>query len=229
MRTPTLSTSARLKLGYVALATVDSWLAGHPRKGARRVRYLTKPALMPVLAASQHASTGGHGVLPKTTLAAQAFSWAGDVALLGSGKRSFKAGMGAFGLAHTAYVTGYALNRTSGPLVTPATKSLAVTAAVATPALVAFTHRREPSLAGPLAGYAGSLAAMGITAQLLGGQVSPTARRLISLGAFVFTASDAMLGTRKFVLSNPPAALESAVMATYTAAQLMLSEGAARA
>ena len=35
---------------YVALAATDAVLAGRPGKPARRLRYLTKPALMPVLA-----------------------------------------------------------------------------------------------------------------------------------------------------------------------------------
>jgi hypothetical protein len=38
-----------------------------------------------------------------------------------------------------------------------------------------------------------------------------------------------LLGIRKFVLKDPPPGLETAVMATYTAAQFLLSEGAARA
>ena len=41
--------------------------------------------------------------------------------------------------------------------------------------------------------------------------------------------SDTMLGVRKPALPDPAPALESAVMATYTTAQFLLSEGAARA
>ena len=41
--------------------------------------------------------------------------------------------------------------------------------------------------------------------------------------------SDTLLGIRKFVLADPPPGLDTAVMATYTTAQFLLSEGAARA
>ena len=56
----------------------------------------------------------------------------------------------------------------------------------------------------------------------------PAARRLIAAGALTFLASDSILGFRKFVLDDPHPVVEGAVMATYTGAQLLLSEGAGR-
>ena len=53
--------------------------------------------------------------------------------------------------------------------------------------------------------------------------------RLTAAGAVLFMVSDTLLGFRKFVLTDAPPALETGVMATYTAAQFLLSEGAARA
>ncbi|WP_256465280.1 lysoplasmalogenase family protein [Tsukamurella sp. PLM1] len=45
----------------------------------------------------------------------------------------------------------------------------------------------------------------------------------------MFLLSDSILGLRKFVLADPPAWLEGAVMATYCSAQFLLADGAARA
>ena len=56
----------------------------------------------------------------------------------------------------------------------------------------------------------------------------PAARRLVAAGALTFLASDSILGLRKFVLPDPDPRLEGAVMATYTTAQLLISEGAGR-
>ena len=73
------------------------------------------------------------------------------------------------------------------------------------------------------------LAGMAAAANYLDTDLSPSARRLTAAGAVLFMASDTMLGFRKFVFTDPPPALETGVMATYTAAQFLLSEGAARA
>jgi hypothetical protein len=45
----------------------------------------------------------------------------------------------------------------------------------------------------------------------------------------LFLASDAVLGTRRFLLRDAPPWTERVVMATYTAAQLLLRQGAASA
>ena len=81
----------------------------------------------------------------------------------------------------------------------------------------------------PVFGYATSLAAMVASANHLDPSLPTSARRLTAAGAGLFMLSDTLLGIRKFVLEDPPAGLETAVMATYTAAQFLLSEGASRA
>ncbi len=43
--------------GYVAAAVTDSYLAGQAGTTARRLRVLTKPALMPLLSACCHGAT----------------------------------------------------------------------------------------------------------------------------------------------------------------------------
>ncbi len=55
-------TSTKLKLAYVGLAAVDTWLSGIAGKGAHRARFVTKPLLMPTLAASLVTNPQGRGL-----------------------------------------------------------------------------------------------------------------------------------------------------------------------
>ena len=100
---------------------------------------------------------------------------------------------------------------------------------VSAPALALLARRQQPELAAPVFGYATILAAMAIGAHRLDTTVPASARRLTMAGAGLFMVSDTLLGIRMFVFKEPPAGLERAVMATYTAGQFLLSEGAARA
>lgn len=227
-----MHTSRKLKLGYLALAGVDAWLSGSTRSAAHRARALTKPLLMPVLAASLATNPRARrSPLRTTTLAAQAFGWGGDVALLREGTRAFTAGAGSFGVGHASYLTGFVKHRNQEqPLLQRrTTKLLAGTAILSAPALVLGAQRHDPRLVPAVAGYSAVLTTMVATAQNLDRSVPTTSRRLTALGALMFLVSDTVLGMRKFVLSDPPARMESVVMATYTAAQFLLSEGAARA
>ena len=92
-----------------------------------------------------------------------------------------------------------------------------------------MAQRREAGLGLPVFGYATALAAMVVAAGHLDDRLPNDARMLTAIGAGLFMASDTLLGFGKFVLTDPPPALETAVMASYTSAQLLLSEGAARA
>src|SRR5690349_21311334 len=89
-----------LAAGYVALAAADAALAGSGTTAARRLRYLTKPALMPTLAAASRQARGN-----RRLTAAQALSWGGDVALLARSDQAFVGGLGSFLGAHLAYLS----------------------------------------------------------------------------------------------------------------------------
>ncbi len=226
-----LRTSTKLKLAYVGLAAADTWLSGQPSRAAHRARFLTKPLLMPTLAASLATNPRAeHSPLRTSTLVAQLGGWGGDVALLGEGTRPFLTGAGSFAVGHVAYLTGFVRQRGLSPIA-ESTGARAVVGAWATsaPVVALMAARRHRELGGPVFGYATMLATMTAAAGHLDPTISPTSRRLTAAGAGLFMLSDSMLGIRKFVLKNPPAALETGVMATYTAAQFLLSEGAARA
>jgi len=225
------STSTRLKLGYVTLAVADTWLSGRSARAAHRARFVTKPLLMPVLAASLATNEKAAGSpLRTSTLVAQAGGWGGDVALLCEGTKPFLAGAGSFGVGHLAYVAGFLRRRSHQPVREDASvKVIAGSWALTAPLMALLAGRQKRELGGPVLGYATLLAAMAAAASHLDPTVPASARRLTAAGAALFMVSDSLLGFRKFAMKNPPAELETAVMATYTAAQFLLSEGAARA
>lgn len=226
-----LTTSTRLKLAYVGLAAADTVLSGRTDRWAHRTRFVTKPLLMPALAGSLATNPrAASSPLRSSTLAAQVGGWGGDVALLGEGTRPFLFGAGSFALGHVAYLTGFLRHRGPTPLSTGSGARFVAGSWVATAPLMALAARRQHrELGGPVLGYSTMLAAVVATSTHLDPSISATSRRLTAAGAGLFMLSDSLLGVRKFLLKDPPAGLETAVMATYTAAQFLLSEGAARA
>jgi uncharacterized membrane protein YhhN len=226
-----MKTSTKLKLAYVGLAAADTWLSSHQNRWAHRARFLTKPLLMPMLAGSLASNPRAEdSPLRASTLAAQAGGWGGDVALLGEGTRPFLVGTGSFALGHAAYLTGFVRSRSKTPLTTTReARAVAASWAMTAPLMALMARRQHRELGRPVLGYGTMLAAMAVSATHLDPKLSVASRRFTAAGASMFMLSDTLLGFRKFVLPNPPAGLETAVMATYTTAQFLLSEGAARA
>jgi uncharacterized membrane protein YhhN len=225
---PRLRATTRLKLAYVGLAAADTWLAGSSHRRAHRARVLTKPLLMPTLMASLLTDPRAAGSpLRTSTLVAQTAAWGGDLALMGDGTSSFIAGSGSFAAGHAAYITGFLRQRGETPR--PGPKSVTGLWAVTAPAMVVGAARQEAILGPTIAGYSALLAGTVAAATQLDPALPRSARTATLVGAALFMMSDSLLGSRRFLLKEPPARLESLVMATYTAAQLLLSEGAARA
>jgi uncharacterized membrane protein YhhN len=222
-----LRTSTRLKLAYAGLAIADTWLAGSPNPRIHKARVLTKPLLMPTLMASLATDPrAAASPLRTTTLLAQVGGWGGDLALMGHGTKPFAIGSGSFALGHAAYITGFLRNRGAAPR--PGPKAVAALWAVTSPAMATGAGRQDTVLGPAVAGYSAMLAGTVAAATQLDPALPTSARRMSLLGAGLFMLSDSVLGTRKFLLKNAPPRIESVVMATYTAAQLLLSEGAAR-
>ncbi|MDQ4053371.1 MAG: lysoplasmalogenase [Actinomycetota bacterium] len=225
---PRLRTTTTLKIAYAGIAVADTWLAGSTDRRAHRARFLTKPLLMPTLMASLVTDPRAAGSpLRTSTLVAQLGGWGGDLALMGRGTTSFVVGSGSFAAGHAAYITG--LLRQRSRTTRPGPKVVAGLWAVTAPAMVVGAVRQQPVLGPTVAGYSAMLAGTVAAAAQLDPALPRSARMTTLLGAAVFMSSDAVLGARRFLLKRPPARLESVVMATYTAAQLLLSEGAARA
>ncbi|GAA1077841.1 lysoplasmalogenase [Tsukamurella spumae] len=221
--------STVLKLAYAALAAVDATLSASSRPSRHHARRFTKPLLLPVLAASFATDPRSRrSPLRTSTLAGQAAGWVGDVALLRDEPRDFALGATAFATGHAAYISGLLAQRDPhASLAGPALVGAAWAAGA--PRTLLAAYRTAPALAPVLAVYSAVLSGTAASATVLGPQISTGARRATLAGAGLFLLSDSILGLRKFVLADPPALLEGAVMGTYCGAQFLLAEGAARA
>lgn len=215
-------------LAYGALAVVDTALAG-ARPTSKRLRRFTKPLLMPALMSAFIAATPGRqDALRRCTRSAQVFSWGGDVALLGSSRRAFLAGVGSFAAAHVAYTVGFATERRSSGAAGPGTATAVAGWLVLTPVIANAAGRRDPALRIPVAGYATLLCAMFAASTRLDPAHPVAARRRVVLGTSLFLVSDTVLAAHKFLRSEPDRRLEVLVMATYTAGQWLIANGVAR-
>lgn len=225
-----MRTSTKLKLAFAALAATDTYLAGSSRPWAHKARYATKPLLMPVLGASLATNPKAAGSpLRATTIVAQAAGWGGDVLLLGHSDKAFATGATSFGVGHLAYIGGFLRNRDRSLAMRDNKLALGVAGiwAVTAPGVAFAAYRRDKALGATMLGYSATLAAMVAHAHHLDPSLPRKTRLLTAAGAATFMVSDSILGARTFLIPNPPDRLESVVMATYTAGQFLISEGAA--
>lgn len=192
--------------GWVAagVAVADTVLAA---RGARRLRWVTKSALVPAIAA---AAVAGGRELPPGLRTALVGSWAGDVALLSGSETGFLTGVAGFAVAHTAYLTEIRATR-----VEPGAGAAALAVAAAgTGAGVVLRRRVERRMRGPVLGYTALVTGMGAAAVATG-------RRGLGAGGALFVLSDGLVAYTRFGGRRRPV-VEAAVMATYAAAQALL-------
>lgn len=196
-----------------------------------KARVVTKPLLMPTLAASLATNPNARpSPVRATTLTAQAFGWGGDVGLLGEGTRPFIVGASSFGVGHLAYIAGFRrLRRDRSLLSSPTSRGVLLAGAAMGPLVGLAAAKKERSLGVAVPTYSAVLTTMAAHAGNLDPSQPRLARTLTLAGALSFLASDSILGARKFLVNEPPPWMERVVMATYTTGQLLLSEGAARA
>ena len=225
-----------LGAAYAALAIADSVAAGKSSAAARRLRYVLKPALMPALATAFIDGTRGSGaradlkLLRTGTAAAQAFSWGGDVALLGTSERAFLTGVGSFFGAHVAYIAAFLSVRGEHKDYDTAGLKVACGLWLTTAPLMTFAAgRKDPALRVPVAAYATILSGMFASSRMLDPALPQGARRTLQAGTALFLVSDSVLAVQKFLLIEPRPVLESMVMGTYTAAQGLIATGVASA
>ncbi|MFE5482805.1 lysoplasmalogenase [Streptomyces sp. NPDC056527] len=176
--------------------------------GAELGHRIAKPLLMPLLAA--YAATRG---APKLLLAALLLGWGGDVLLLSDADWAFLAGMGSFAAGHGCYLALFARRRTSVPLGIAYTVVLVGTVVLLWPDLPA-------ELRIPVAGYSLLLTAMAYRSSALG--------LTAGAGGALFLLSDTLIATGIAAWPRLPAP-DFWVMATYIAAQCLLTAGALKA
>ncbi|MFI5807351.1 lysoplasmalogenase [Streptomyces sp. NPDC051561] len=190
-----------LLAAFLLAAAVD--LAGL-LAGAWPVHAAAKPLLMPLLA-GYVAVRGG----PRLLVAALLLGWGGDLALLFDADPAFMIGMGSFALGHLCYLAlfkGAPMNRPLGAAY-----------AVALIAVVALLWPDLPAeLRVPVAGYSLLLTVMALRSSGLG--------LYAGVGGALFLLSDTLIATGVAQWPQLPAP-DFWVMATYSAAQLLLALG----
>lgn len=224
---------------YAALAATDTALAASPSPTTRRFRMVTKPLLMPALGTAFAGSLdrqeiGGGGLLRGGTVAAQALSGVGDMALLGKSEPAFLAGLGSFFGAHVAYTAAF--TSAGRPLSDRShlggVAGAAATFAVTAPLMGWAAGRKSPGLRTPVVAYAGILSSMFAASTRLDPAIPSSARRTLVAGTALFLASDTILGLREFVMPKAGPVTtwaDAAVMATYTAGQGLIAAGVSEA
>lgn len=213
---PRLRESRRVATAaFVVTSLLDAALAGRDPEVWQHRRWATKPALMPLLMAS-----ASHQ--PRTVDIAQAASWIGDIALLRDrDDRWFRLGVASFAVTHLAYTASLlpharlsATGRRNAALV-------ATAAAAGALSLRRDARRTRPDLADAVAVYSGIIGTMAATAAAV--PIDRQGGASLRCGALLFLASDSLIGATTFTAPDAPRRLESLVMTTYTAGQLMLA------
>lgn len=216
------SPSRALTCTYAAVSLADILLAGRARARLRRV---TKPALMPLLAARLRAEAANSvnsgksmAGVPAGVLGGVLISGLGDIALLGTAPRKFLLGLGSFAVGHGAYIMTLTHLGAWGRL--RKRWGWGVVAGAATGVIAATVARRAGPLRVPVIAYGGLITTMAALASATG---SPRA----AAGAWLFCLSDLVLVVEKFSGEALPQA-DAIVMATYTAGQYALTTGLLR-
>ncbi|MFI8998423.1 lysoplasmalogenase [Streptomyces sp. NPDC053542] len=184
--------------------------------GAGTVEVVTKPALMPVLAAYVLARGG-----PVLLAAALLFGCGGDTLLQVGGDTAFLAGMASFAAGHVCYLVLF-VRRGAAP-EWGRRWALATVAAAYAVAWLGTVALLWPDLVAdlrvPVAGYSLLLTAMAYGALRAGTGAAA--------GGLLFLASDTLIATGIAHWPQPPAP-QFCIMLTYLAAQWLLADGALR-
>ena len=186
----------------------------------QRVRTTGKAVLMPALAA--RSLTGGGAAWSRPLLAAQVFSWGGDVALIGRTRGRFLAGLGSFLVAQVAYVCTYRARCSAPVLGTRGRRLFLLTGGLAAAGMGWAAAREDPASGMPVAAYGVTLSAMVATAAAID---HDRGRSQVLAGAGLFFVSDTLIGVRRFLCGDRAPVLEGAIAATYATGQWCISQG----
>lgn len=209
--------TAALVFALTAVVAVGDWMAVAARR--RSIEYVLKPLTTIGLIVVAIAITPVDGGVRILFTAALVLSLVGDVALmLPARERLFPVGLGAFLLAHLAYIWGLLLLAGVEGGLSWRLGAVGVVLAIGGAATVGrrvlrSVRRERGELAGPVAGYLGVILVMMVVAW-------GSHRLLAALGATLFVISDAVLAENEFVRPRPGSHL--VVMVTYHLAQALL-------
>lgn len=186
-------------------------------------RYLTKPLLMPLLAAGYLQAVRPLGPGSRTVLSALLLSWAGDLLLLGTGATWFIAGLIAFLLAHLTYIRYFLSIQSNRVSFLKRRPVMLLAVAVFVFELLHILWPGLGELRAAVTVYAIIIGAMLCSALWQYGKVPDQAAFRFMAGAMLFVLSDAMLAIDRFRASFPAAG--TAIMATYCLAQFLIARG----
>ncbi|ARZ70760.1 lysoplasmalogenase [Streptomyces sp. HU2014] len=207
MRLPRAAPALLAAFALAALAHLGALLAGSA------VATVTKPALMPLLAAHVLARGG-----PRPLAGALLLGCAGDTLLLTGGDTPFLLGMASFAAGHVCYLLLCARHGTPGGRRTYGLGGVYAVAWLGTVALL--WPGLEPGLRVPVALYSLLLTAMALGAS----RALPRA----GVGGLLFLVSDTIIASGAAGWPQPPVP-QFWIMLTYLPAQLLLADGLLRA
>jgi uncharacterized membrane protein YhhN len=189
-----------------AVFAVGDWTA--KARNNRPLEYVCKPATLAALivAASVLDPTAGAGPRRTWFVVALSFSLVGDILLMLDDWRDlFVFGLGAFLLAHVAYVVGFF---TDPPGALAWVVGAVIVIAVLGPVAVRIVRSlgAESELRVPVVAYIVVISVMVATALATGNVAA-------AIGAVLFASSDAMIAWNRFVRPFPQA--DVAIMVTY--------------
>ena len=198
-----------------AAAVVDWWAVWTATRRARAAERVAKPAVLTALVALAVVTEPVVPSVQAWLVVALVGSLAGDILLLPPGR--LVAGLVAFLVGHLAYTGAFAQLSGSTPWALVGVAGAVLVAATVGQRLVRAAEGRR--MAVPVALYLLVICLMAIAATRTG---MPAA----ILGAWLFVASDAMLGWGEFVVAEPTARdarrLRLGVIVSYHVAQLLL-------
>lgn len=192
--------------------------------------FVTKPLLMPALAAWVISETNPGRFLRGAWLSGLAFSTMGDILLMiraeGKGEIFFVLGLGSFLLAHIFYIGGlwFILKGKNGflrlhPLwALPFVVYLLLLLGWVWPGI-------PPGLKLPVTAYGIVITTMALSVMQLRTHISESVFRIMMLGAVMFVLSDSLLAIGKFGEINTG---NIPIMVTYIIGQALLAEGVMR-
>lgn len=208
-----------LSIVFLATALVHLYAC---LKEKHKLRVVTKPMLMPLLAAIYFVSTNEPHLIVAMALL---FGAIGDVFLLFPDKPNFfMIGGASFGVGHILYIVAFFLY--AGAMKLPIYGNILILIFFI-PAAVIGIMRLKPVVPKKLNAsvlFYMLILCMMVTVATMSFFVEPSARRLLfPLGAILFLLSDAILAHLVFVRENKGS--NFSVMATYLAAQTMITIG----
>jgi uncharacterized membrane protein YhhN len=205
-----MTSMAWMVLALTALTACVDWFAVASTR--TRLEYLAKPLTTFGLIVLAVTLDPIHADMRAAFVVALVLSFVGDVCLMLPGDR-FVPGLAAFALAHLAYIVGFAVGPGSARELL---LGVVIAAAVALPTgvrLLRSVRRNAPALVAPVAGYM-------IVITVMVAMATGWGNAWALVGAWLFFASDALIGETRFVRSRPRGRL--AIIVTYHLGQAAL-------